>query len=172
MATASNIRKNPYKRHLIKNHRKIKRSTSCCSTTCSPLFIHQKQYSYTMYQDNYCLNKWYWLLNLVLLLAPGPSTATPLNGCLVKVIGKDKTTFALPFPHCRISEQWGTAIMGSVETLPISFSNIKRTIAMHYGTVDTVNVIENMNYRNNLNSILLETNYTNRADANYIAIGY
>ena len=33
-------------------------------------------------------------------LAPGPSTATPLNGCLVKVIGKDKTTFALPFPHC------------------------------------------------------------------------
>ena len=62
--------------------------------------------------------------------------------------------------------------MGSVETLPISFSNIKRTIAMHYGTVDTVNVIENMNYRNNLNSILLETNYTNRADANYIAIGY
>ena len=48
---------------------------------------------------------------LLVELAPGPSTATPLNGCLVKVIGKDKTTFALPFPHCLLT--YGNPIMTS-----------------------------------------------------------
>lgn len=54
---------------------------------------------------------------------------------------------------------------------PISFINLRKLVAIHYGSISTVNVIEDMDYRNNLNSTKLLTDYTHNADAEYIVIG-
>lgn len=68
-------------------------------------------------------------------------------------------------------KQWGIANLNSVTNFPISFINLKKLVAIHYGSIVTVNVIEDMDYRNNLKQTKLLTDYSHNADAEYIVIG-
>ena len=72
--------------------------------------------------------------------------------------------------------QWGRGALSystdKIITFPISFINFRKIVAMHYGDMTTVNVIEDMDYRTNLTSTLLKTNYQYTADAEYIVIGF
>lgn len=52
----------------------------------------------------------------------------------------------------------------------ISFTNFRRLVDLHSGTINTVNVIENADYQYNLTKTRLETNFTNSAGASYIVI--
>ena len=56
--------------------------------------------------------------------------------------------------------QWGRGALSystdKIITFPISFINFRKIVAMHYGDMTTVNVIEDMDYRTNLTSTLLK----------------
>ena len=68
--------------------------------------------------------------------------------------------------------QWGTAKLNNVSTFPISFTQLRKLVAIHYGSILSVTLIEDMDYRNNLTSTKLLTSYEYKADAEYIVIGF
>lgn len=68
--------------------------------------------------------------------------------------------------------QWGIANLNNVSTFPISFKQLRKIVAIHYGSILSVTLIEDMNYRNNLTSTKLLTSYEYNADAEYIVMGF
>ena len=71
-----------------------------------------------------------------------------------------------------VYKQWGIANLNNVTTFPISFTQLRKLVAIHYGSMLSVTLIEDMDYRNNLTSTKLLTSYEYNADAEYIVIGF
>lgn len=71
-----------------------------------------------------------------------------------------------------VVRQWGIANLNNVSNFPISFMQLRKLVALHYGSIITVTLIEDINYRNDLTSTKLLTSYEYNADAEYIVIGF